>query len=885
MAKQRRGVQATTGTPKPNRTVHLQFLSNRSVHLVTDKGPIEILAGAVSPSQVGWKALGLSVIPNEWTPPFFVISARCYEEKMPRNTINDCSTDLQSQLAFAPESPIMIRSSGTAETMLDRGSLISELFTSADVSGAIEQLREKTPASARPQVHWIVQQAVDPKRKGHLSNERHVSREPRDWVVELEATDDRPESTIPIGIRNWREGGMPPSQDLSCASETEIPLRLRRVAKWALQFSQRIHFEWVWDGRRLWIVQADGAEHAEGIDPTTLLPLKISTVKIGRLRVFRSANANDYQGYGKLRNAALYKQFGYEMPPFYLVDDRSTIADVLSGVISPELEQDLEELLKRPLIIRTDGANIPHERREMLPRSDQLATSDEAKQWLLNGFRVKVSELNIGSHDLCLIAHHFIPSVASAWARAEPGNRSVRIESLWGIPEGLYWYSHDTFEVDTREVEFRHSRDFTGLPFVATERLRYKGTFVTASELGKWAPVSVRPPHDWRLSIKKKEWLFEIAHTTRRVAEAMNEPTSLMWFVDNHSEATRHKVLPWYHSKSELPGTPRAAPRRKHTTSRDFSIKSDADWHTLQNRLLAGDRIERIIVEPSDAAIIRNPTFARELAELSATHKFVIELYGGILSHAYYLLIKSGAKVECIDLFGVDEDQVDYNKIVRDKIPDIIERRGERAKIIRLQGEALIKALRQKLVEEAIEALDASSGEDLVGELADVSEVIAGLCNALNVPVVHLRSVQKDKRQKRGGFQEGIMLSRTTSPHSIHPTSPTPTEEGELHLVVESPPSQVIMNPADLPETPLYRRPDLRQVGKQVEKLFAFATETNKLDNLKETLDFTLPIIPGAEQPFTLTVELRRSGGTLRGTIRLRLVPLQLPINFPEDSG
>ena len=104
MAKQRRGVQATTGTPKPNRTVHLQFLSNRSVHLVTDKGPIEILAGAVSPSQVGWKALGLSVIPNEWTPPFFVISARCYEEKMPRNTINDCSTDLQSQLAFAPES-------------------------------------------------------------------------------------------------------------------------------------------------------------------------------------------------------------------------------------------------------------------------------------------------------------------------------------------------------------------------------------------------------------------------------------------------------------------------------------------------------------------------------------------------------------------------------------------------------------------------------------------------------------------------------------------------------------------------------------------------------------------------------------------------------------
>lgn len=884
MAKHRRGVQGTKGTPKPKRTAHLQFLPNHSVLLVTDKGPIEILTGEVSPSQVGWKALGLSVLPNEWAPPFFVISARCFEEKIPLNTVNGWSSDLQTRLGLASDSHLMIRSSGTAETMLDRGSLISELSPSTEVASSIEQLREKLSAPSRPLVHWVVQQAVEAKRKGHLSNERHVSREPRDWVVELEITDDYPGQAIPIGIRSWREGGNPSSLDLSCNSEAEIPFRLRQVAKWAIQFTKRIHFEWVWDGKRLWVVQADAAEPTHGVNPTAVLPSKIETPNVKSLRIFRPAESSDYERYVKLRNAALYRQFGYDMPPFFIADDHLTIAHLLSGTIPTEMERDLEELLKRPLIIRTEGSNIPKDKREMLPRSDRLSTFAEAKEWLLSFFRPEIGKLDLASRDLCIVAHHFIPSVASAWARAEPGHRIVRIESLWGIPEGLYWYSHDTIEVDTREVKLKKTTNFSGLPFSTSHRIRYKGTFVTADEFGKWAPTSVRPPHDWRLSIKKPEWILEIAHTTRQVAEAMKEPTALMWFVDNHSEATRHKVLPWYHSKSELPGTPRAAPRRKLTTSRDFSIKSDTDWHTLQNRLSAGDRIERVIVEPSDAAIIRNPTFARDLAELSATHKFVIELSGGILSHAYYLLTKSGAKVECIDLFGADEDQVDYNKIVRDKIPDIIEKRGERAKIIRLQGDALIKALRQKLVEEAFEALDAGSGEDLVGELADVSEVIAGLCAALKVSEVHLKSVQQEKRQNRGGFKKGIMLTRTTTPHSIHSTTPTLTE-GELHLVAESTPSQVIVNPADLPETPLYRRPDLRQVGGQIEKLFTFATETNTLGNLKATLNFTLPINPGDERAFTLTIELRRSGGSLKGKIRVRLVPSQLPITFPEDSG
>src|ERR1700686_1151381 len=108
------------------------------------------------------------------------------------------------------------------------------------------------------------------------------------------------------------------------------------------------------------------------------------------------------------------------MPPFYVTDDPLTIRRILGGETPDELDLDLANLIQRPLIIRTDGTNIPDEKREMLPRSDQLASPGEAKDWLLKHFRTEIKRIELTNADLCLVAHHFIPSVASAWARAEP---------------------------------------------------------------------------------------------------------------------------------------------------------------------------------------------------------------------------------------------------------------------------------------------------------------------------------------------------------------------------------------------------------------------------------------------------------------------------------
>ena len=73
------------------------------------------------------------------------------------------------------------------------------------------------------------------------------------------------------------------------------------------------------------MVQADESPGLGGVDPHKLLPEKMEVVAPGALKVFRPVSEPEYQRYGKLRNARLYRSFGYEMPSFYILDDPSEI--------------------------------------------------------------------------------------------------------------------------------------------------------------------------------------------------------------------------------------------------------------------------------------------------------------------------------------------------------------------------------------------------------------------------------------------------------------------------------------------------------------------------------------------------------------------------------
>lgn len=95
-----------------------------------------------------------------------------------------------------------------------------------------------------------------------------------------------------------------------------------------------------------------------------------------------------------------------------------------------------------------------------------------------------------------------------------------------------------------------------------------------------------------------------------------------------------------------------------------------------------------------------------------------------------------------------------YNKLVRDKIPEIIRADGKQLKSRILDDAEHLEALLKKLEEECAELKEARNAE----ELADVHEVLIALADALGIDRKELEKVRQNKTAKHGGFQQKIFL-------------------------------------------------------------------------------------------------------------------------------
>lgn len=98
-----------------------------------------------------------------------------------------------------------------------------------------------------------------------------------------------------------------------------------------------------------------------------------------------------------------------------------------------------------------------------------------------------------------------------------------------------------------------------------------------------------------------------------------------------------------------------------------------------------------------------------------------------------------------------------YRKLVRDRIPEVIQSEGRRPVTRVLDETSYRQALLAKLIEEAQEASHATAG-DLPGELADVLEVLRALTVTAGISWPQLLALAEDKRSRRGGFGRRIFL-------------------------------------------------------------------------------------------------------------------------------
>ena len=95
-----------------------------------------------------------------------------------------------------------------------------------------------------------------------------------------------------------------------------------------------------------------------------------------------------------------------------------------------------------------------------------------------------------------------------------------------------------------------------------------------------------------------------------------------------------------------------------------------------------------------------------------------------------------------------------YNKLVRDRIPEIIETSGNTCVTEILSDEDYLRMLDAKLDEE----LSEYHADQNIEELADLMEVIQACAVARGYTVEQLEQVRAEKAAKRGGFEKRILL-------------------------------------------------------------------------------------------------------------------------------
>lgn len=103
-----------------------------------------------------------------------------------------------------------------------------------------------------------------------------------------------------------------------------------------------------------------------------------------------------------------------------------------------------------------------------------------------------------------------------------------------------------------------------------------------------------------------------------------------------------------------------------------------------------------------------------------------------------------------------------FNKLVRDKIPEIILADNAAPKTKILNQEEFIKELFNKAKEEIEELIKAQEDKkEVMKEISDVYEVLDAIIKNLGLNKEEVIKMQIDRRIKRGGFEKRIFLEST----------------------------------------------------------------------------------------------------------------------------
>jgi len=433
--------------------------------------------------------------------------------------------------------------------------------------------------------------------------------------------------------------------------------------------------------------------------------------------------------------------------------------------------EDLGALMSEgPLVIRCDVRLHRGYADLSLPTSDPVEQPDEALAFMRHTAATHFGGPDDRPEDWAFLPAALVPARASIMAQAKPSGQRIRIDALWGYPDGVGLLSHDKWSHDVITDE------------VDEHRAHKNSCLLCLGEQG-WHFEPVPAPHDWGHTINPSEARMA-SSWARRLADHLDREVQLMVLARIDGARGPEAMLPWHYTDHTVPAARAQVAAVPSTGIIIVNRPEDLDGADLSPG-------RGLLLRP-EVGWRRDPAFITEVGTRAAAADLPVYFEGSVLGHPYYLIKSTGAAVVPV---GQDEPEgvrIEYHKLVRDGVPDIVRSTGGLVRAVRASAGEAHWLLRQKLVEEAFEVGEAL-GDAVVEELADLTEAVLALCSHVGIDAEDVERARLKKRAERGGFENAVYLEATST------SSPRGDD------VLESPPlfgSDVVDDRAPIPQAP-----------------------------------------------------------------------------------
>lgn len=699
----------------------------------------------------GVKSATSLVIPRAWTPPFALLSADLVAALCSGATLASLlDADVLARVfeLVGETAPLIVRSSVVGESIWERGTYRSiQVQISHNGDANVDHLdaaaRDVIASTGGRPTGLMFQRFIRPASQGEFGNLQRISKTRDHWEI---ATRENAGLTSKQRLNSQRDQAAHPTKALAVRAGLSRERLFGAIGAWLnnellLGRSQRLNCEWITDNHQFFLVQIDEEdEDLWGVNPfqVRIPPTIRPAASTGHY--LKPASGEALKAWDKLQVLEqLWEPAAAHKPTlFYLPFDDLPARG--SKAAETELERDFRTLIGQVGIVVRTSVRAGAEKLPNLPRTECLRP-EAAAQWCFDNARVLSRGRN--RSDFAFVAHRFVAARASAWARAEPGNPTVEINAIWGLPDALQYCPYDIWEVHVP----------TG---VATDYPDYKSDMLISGADGSWKYVRVKNELARGNCIGSTE-AKDIAARSSLIAELLGRACHIMWFVGCAEMNGVHFNIPWYWTEAhEAARNPDRASYRVFTVSDQDELNQFTSWNGSRTR-------QALALRPTDLALMRDNKFIEAVGTAAKSVQVPIILSGSTLAHAFYQLRKLG----CTIVTPGEKEHArvrrtaNLGKLVRDKIPEKIAERHELKITRQVSGNLRKGFLIGKLFEEALEVREAIEPSQKVEELADLFEVFRAIAKAENVSLERITSAANQKRRKIGGFEDGLVLLQT----------------------------------------------------------------------------------------------------------------------------